>query len=116
MVLFTSLVLGCENLALQWVPLSPPPHPVASKPAQQVELFTAHAPTRAYEEVGIIQVQRSGYAETSPGELLERLRSEAGMHGCDGLVITGYNAVGDRWATTGYRGTCVVYTLADHED
>jgi hypothetical protein len=38
------------------------------------------------------------------------------MHGCDALVITGYDAIGRRWTTITYRGTCLVYKLADDEE
>jgi hypothetical protein len=35
------------------------------------------------------------------------------MHGCDGLVITGYDTIGSHGSNMGYRGTCVVYKLSD---
>ena len=37
------------------------------------------------------------------------LRTKAGVHGCDAVVVTAFDAIGTKWSRMGYRGTCIVY-------
>ncbi len=106
------LAAGCAGVRTDWVPLSPPPHNVAPRPDEDVEIFTAGAPRRPYVEVGILEIQADRYDGTGPTEVLHMLRDEAAMRGCDGVVIIGQDSTTSRYRI-GYRGTCIVYKLSD---
>jgi hypothetical protein len=78
----------------------------------QIELFTAAAPSRAYRELGLIEGEGVG---DPPQLVLAKMRRYAAELGCDALVVTGSN---DRVVTTvrgfsdtlkGYRATCIAY-------
>lgn len=105
-----------------FMPLNPPPHPVKPRPPEEVQMFTASAPTRPYVEVGLITAGiASSYSGDGDFEILGVLRQEAGKRGCEGVIVTGENKLATGTAneitgvtvterTSGYRAVCIVFS------
>lgn len=56
-----------------------------------VQVFTDGRPSRAYEELGLIEVAKYGRADY--GRLIERARAEAARMGADAILVTRENRV-----------------------
>jgi len=115
------LLAGCGT-TIEFVPLNSPPHPLAMKAPEAVELFTTATPSKPYVEVGTIESRQQAYSGDDTATIYAKMRAEAGMRGCDGLVIIGsndatlvtgstYNGSGSVSSRTlkGYRATCIAY-------
>ena len=123
-LLLASAAAGC-GIDVQYVQTNTPPRAMSPRPAQQVEVFASARPKRSFQEVGLIEVQQEGANYDDAAEIIGRLREEAGLHGCDGLVMLGANDatsvsgsanqsggfVSSR-TLKGYRASCIVYTDA----
>jgi hypothetical protein len=116
-----ALVVGCGT-TIVFVPLNSPPHALAMRAPESVELFTTSIPTRPYVEVGTIESQQQAYSGDDTAAIYAKMRAEAGVRGCDALVITGSNDATIVSGTTtngsgsvssrtlkGYRATCIAY-------
>lgn len=102
----------------RFIATNPSPHPLASRPAGSVAVFTTGHPDVPYVEVGIIQGRQSSTVsfDEMPG-IIAAMRNDAGRAGCDALIINGASdkVVGDRHSTDtleGFWGACVVYMNA----
>jgi hypothetical protein len=104
---------GCST-SVRWMPTNTPPHTLAPRPPNQVELFSSGEPKRDFVEVGLIGVSKK-LGNQSEFDLLEDLRAEAGRRGCDAVLLNSENkeASGNAsWVTertNGFRAACVVY-------
>jgi len=110
------VALGACGTTSGFMPRNPPPHPLAAKAPDQVEIFTASKPTRDYVEIGILEsATASAMFGGGDFEMLKRLRLETAQHGCDGVIITDSSRVavasGDTASerTGSFRVACVVY-------
>jgi hypothetical protein len=99
-----------------WMPTNPPPRPLEAHSPDDVALFTATMPTRAFVEVGIISAAPG--MDSNDFEVLAQLRKEGGARGCDGLIVIGTNTntTGSSNAygitmreQTSFRAACIVY-------
>ena len=117
MRLFLGLALGLAacGTTIHQIATNPPPHPLAPRPAETVEVFTATQPQRPFVEVAYFEAQQESAASLDDqGAVFSKLRAQAGEAGCDGLIINGPNdsVVGDRRNVNtlrGYAATCIVY-------
>jgi uncharacterized lipoprotein YajG len=78
------------------------PRALAPRAVDAVLVFTTSMPERAYAEVGIVSSRVSTNPPQSRATLLEAIRAEAALQGCDGLIIAGGSAVMA-------EGTCIVF-------
>jgi hypothetical protein len=56
--------------------------------ADQVEVFTEGAPSRPYEEVGVIEVAAGELGNSHYGDLIQRARVRAADMGADAIIVT----------------------------
>ena len=112
------LVAAACGTTTRFIATNPAPHPIASRPAASVAVFTTGHPDVPYVEVGIIQGRQSSTVsfDEMPG-IIAAMRADAGKAGCDALIINGSSdkVVGDRHSTDtleGFWGACVVYMNA----
>jgi len=113
LALFALGLTACAKV--DYIPLNASPRPMAPRDPEKVIIFQTRRPDRPYVEVATIEV----VSPQSSGAAMERLRQEAGEHGCDALVLTGTKdsttiTATNRTVTStenrGYRGTCIVFT------
>jgi hypothetical protein len=111
------LCTGCGT-RLDFIRLNPPPKQLVQRPASEVEVFMTAKPTRDYVEIGMIESQQRAWQTDGPEVIFEKMRQEAGLQGCEGLIVNGSN---DGMVVSGsgnfisgstlkgYRATCIVY-------
>jgi hypothetical protein len=109
-VIVSSWLLTACGTSISFIPSKHAPSPPA-RAAHQVEIRTV-PPARAYEQLGIIEVQQeSAFSSDDSHTMLVEMRAEAGRRGCDVLLVQGNNdAVVGENTLEGYRGACLVYT------
>jgi hypothetical protein len=90
----STLLMGC-TVANQYTALREPPHPLVSRPASEIEIFSSSAPGRAHVDLGLIYVRVLGGWDAQ----IHAMREAASEHGCDALALSG-----------GWGATCIVYT------
>jgi hypothetical protein len=104
---------------IEYTPTNTAPRPMTARAPEQVEVFNASKPTKAFVEVGVLEAQQqSAYSRDNSSAIMAKLRKEAGDRGCDGVIVNGSNdaTVGSTYEGTGstdtlkgYRATCIVY-------
>ncbi len=110
-----ALAAGCGT-AIQTTVINRAPHPMAPRPIESVELFSAGPPARPHIDVAYFEAEaESGASFDGTPEFITKLRNNAAAHGCDGLVLgtsTNHSDGGGRYATNihGITATCIVYT------
>lgn len=108
-------ILAACGTAIQQTGINVPPHAMAARPPESVEVFTSGVPARAHVDVAMLQAQQqSSFSQDGTAAMIAELRVTAAAMGCDGLVITGPNdaVLSDRAGTVtlhGLTGTCIVY-------
>lgn len=101
---------------------NPPPRPLRSRAAAEVELIEvqadqgSQAPARPHVEVGLIEVLDDGWSAADQAAMREALRRRAADIGCDAVALLGpidwiYTVESSRSSRVrrGYRGVCLVY-------
>jgi hypothetical protein len=115
-----ALVLAAAcGTTTRFTPTNPSPHAMQPKPAEAVHVYTSGPPQIAYVEVGIIQSRQSSEFSTHEmPEVIQKMRTEAGRIGCDGVIINGPNNEtrnslwledNDVHTLEGFWGACIVY-------
>lgn len=109
---------GCGT-SHRFVQVAAPPHQLLTRSPSQVAVFRSDRPKRPYREIGIIESQQeSRFSEDNAQAIIDKMRTYAGMRGCDALVIlashdaTGVSASSSNTSSKtdlGYRGACLVY-------
>ena len=93
--------------SVEWFALNPPPHAMTPRAPESVEVLASSGPYRSHVDVGWLETSFTD--ETA----LHRLRTEAGVRGCDAIFVdltaaaTGMHGNVD--PVRFLRGTCVVY-------
>ncbi len=120
---FLLVALAACGTTTRFVATNPSPHPLAARPALEVDVYTTGVPQVSYVEVGIIQTRQSSDFSTKdmPG-IISDMRSEAGKIGCDGVIINGAAdkhedstvITNDSYSSShstleGFWGACIVY-------
>ena len=118
-LLLLAVATGCGT-HVAFLPTNSPPHALAAKDPDSVQIFTTSRPDRSFVEVGIVESQQeSMYSTASEQDVFRELRAEGARHGCDGLVLLGsmdrvgasVNQYGGAAKTLrGYRATCIVWS------
>ncbi|MFT3695725.1 MAG: hypothetical protein QM831_21490 [Kofleriaceae bacterium] len=94
------LLAGCASVGpngnVNFETLNPPPHPMAPRAPQQVEIFEEAPPPRPHVDVGTFQIVQWG--GPSPTDF----RVAGANYGCDGVVLHEHRDSTD--------GVCIVYT------
>lgn len=85
LVVFAS---GCVTASVETTRLNTPPHPLVSRPARTVELYSSSAPTRPHVDVALLRAKRANVATDTP-RMVQWLVERAGQLGCDALFISG---------------------------
>lgn len=105
-------LIACAKV--DYIPLNAAPHAMAPRPPEKVAMFQTVLPDRPYVEVANIEVQSASDAAS----VMDRLRQEAGEHGCEGLIligtkdsttITANRNMVTSTQNTGFRATCIVF-------
>jgi hypothetical protein len=91
---------------IQYTQTNAPPHAMAARPPESVEVAHIAPNDRRFVETGTID--ETGYWGGGTEHADQLLRQKAAEVGCDALVIQGYVQGGAR-----YRGICLAY-LPDH--
>ena len=115
-LLITTLTLlsGCGT-QIREIRTNPPPRALTPRPATAVEVYTGHAPERAFVEIAYLEAQQESPASRdTPADIFARLQERAGAIGCDAIYITAPNnrvveAVAGAQTLLGYSATCLVY-------
>jgi hypothetical protein len=115
---FVALLTGCFSYARPTtiVATNPPPHSLWPRPPNEVAVVST-PPARPFIEVGLVEGYPTHHEGNAPASIVASMRSAAGRHGCDVLMITGANNIVDgwtyfTWTTLGYHGACLVFTDA----
>jgi hypothetical protein len=118
LLLCVALLTGCGSYSRQTtiVATNPPPHSLQPRPPNEVAIVST-PPPRPFIEVGLVDGHPPSAEENEPASILASMRSAAGRHGCDALMITGANNIvhGSQyftWTDLGYHGACLVFTDA----
>ena len=115
LALALTLGLAACGTTIHQIPTNSPPHALAPRPPETVEVFTATPPPRPYVEIAFFEAQpASQLSFDDANAVFAKLRAQAAETGCDGLIITGPSdrVVGDRHQVDtlhGFAGTCIVY-------
>ena len=117
MRLMLALALGLTacGTTIHQISTNAPPHQLAARPPESVEVFTATQPPRPFVEVAYFEAQQESQISLDDSNaVFAKLRQQAGQAGCDGIIINGPNdsVVGDRRNVStlhGFAATCIVY-------
>ena len=103
------LAAGCYPYS-GYVSVVPAPRQLQIRGPLQVHTFLVTPPARPHVDIGMLWASS---ADTTVDQLIVVLRTTAGQHGCDALVITSLN-VGRHGLSTAGRidGSCEIYTDA----
>ncbi len=96
------LVCPACGVDIAYTPSNPPPHAMAARAPESVEIHRLAPNDRRFVEVGVLDL--TGYWGDGPERADSLLREKAANLGCDALVIQGYVQHGAR-----YRAICIVY-------
>jgi hypothetical protein len=117
-VLAVALV-GCAETTVTYTPLNAPPHELAARRPEQVQVFSSTPPERPHVDVGLISVQEGTGGIETPATLIWALRKSGGEKGCDALLLappSSSTKPTDLFATERlfqvYSATCIVYRSA----
>ncbi|WNG51182.1 hypothetical protein F0U60_48910 [Archangium minus] len=122
LLLLAATITGCGT-RVAYMPTNTPPRMMQPRSANSVQVFTATKPERPFVEVGLIETQQESiYSVDNETTVFTRLREEAALRGCDGLVLLGSNDGVEIVGTggmngghtsgrtlRGYRGTCIMW-------
>ncbi len=118
-IFFLTLLAAACGTKVDYSPTNTPPRPMVARAPEQVEVFNASKPTKAFVEVAVLEAQQSSvYSVDNTNAIMTKLRKEAGDRGCDALIVNGqnnavvgstYDGNGSTDTLKGYRATCVVY-------
>jgi len=94
----------------EYIPVVPAPRQLQWRAAAQVQAFLVTPPARPHVDIGMLQA--IAYDKTVE-QMIALLRTTAGQHGCDALVVTSLH-VSPRGLSTlaSIDGSCEVYTDA----
>ncbi len=96
--LMVASLCGC-SVSVSYLQTNLPPHPLAAKSSDAVDVLTI-PPGRKYVEIGTIQTELVGFA--SHENVVAAVKQEAANRGCDALVRI-------RSVHT-FAAACIVYT------
>ena len=103
----TFLLTGCAAQVF-YTQVLPPPHAVAPRRVEDVQVFVVTPPTAPHVNVGLFQVTGGMDAMDSNAQVA-RLRAEAAARGCDAVVITAIEHQSSKDTRANVQGSCVVY-------
>jgi hypothetical protein len=116
-----SALAGC-GISTYTTLLRQPPHAVAPRNPEAVEIFAAGPPTRPHVDLAFLEADEdTGTGAEGSGPIIAKLRARAGQLGCDALVLGAPFSRIDSFTTTlsgvatdrrGLAATCIVYTSA----
>lgn len=105
LVLGSVVLTGC-SVSSSFVRANEPPHTLAPRPDDAVEIFVSGPPQRPFIDLGMIRA--SSYCDSmyNPGRqaVLDEIRHRAALQGCDGVILSR----GGPGACAG-SGICIVY-------
>jgi hypothetical protein len=107
---------GCAP-AVYYTPLVAPPHPLAPRPVEKVDVYLVTPPARPHVDVGIVQVVLWGEVDGQNvvDTLLGLIKEKAAEVGCDAVLVTSIDRQGrpapHSAAPDGpsIQGSCVAY-------
>lgn len=109
-VLVPFVFAACMAGGHSYTPLRDPPWPLTPRTGDKVAVL-ASRPSSPVIELGLLEVRAATGMNRS--DVIAALRREAGLVGCDAIVITGgieeTDVRGFASEGFGYRATCVVY-------
>jgi hypothetical protein len=108
---------GCAHHAVHYTPLFAPPHPLAPRPVEKVELYLATPPARPHVDVGMLQVEMYAFPndKTAPAivqQMFALLKQKAAQVGCDAVLVTSIDRHASRHHSPSVQASCVVYNDA----
>jgi hypothetical protein len=119
LILSIPVLVGCGTF-VDFTPLNDPPHPLARRTPESVEVLSSGAPTRRHVDVAVVEVEQThSLNEQGTGLMIRRMRDQAAAIGCDAIVLGGATdhqgaQPGSGWdlvdpGSTKRQATCVVY-------
>ena len=107
---------GCVGATVETTRLNEAPHPLVSRPAQSVEIYSSAPPTRPHVDVALLRADQGNYEADTP-RMVQALAERAGQLGCDALFISGASeragAPGSAYlfdpGSRALLGTCIAY-------
>lgn len=108
------LAAGCFGVlapTATFVQLNAPPHALAPRPLDSVELFSGSAPPRPFVEIGLVDSEAHTTWEQDTALLMHKLRERAALAGCDALynLRSHDRPFGDAGVFRGFQASCIVY-------
>ena len=101
------LLAGCPA-QVYYTGLLAPPHPLAPRRPEDVELLVVTPPARPHTDIGLYQIVAGSDADDS-GAMIRRLRAEAAARGCDAILLTSIDNQASKYAASNIQASCVVY-------
>ena len=86
-------LFGCD-IVVDTTPLNEPPHALAPRSKEAVEVFSSVLPSRPHQDIALIQAEDV----KDVAVVIDAMRARAGEMGCDAIFISGLN---QRPAATG---------------
>ena len=99
------LAAGCGPW-VEYTPVIPAPRQLQVRGAGQVQIVLITPPARPHVDIGLLRVGWSNTDEDTLERHMELLRTAAGQHGCDVVVVT---RIVDRLPGS-IEGSCEVFT------
>jgi hypothetical protein len=103
------LLSGCPA-EVYYTQLLAPPHPLAPRRAEDVQVLVVTPPSAPHVDIGLFQVT-SGVDATDSNAMVARLRAEAAARGCDAVLITSIDHQAPKDARPNVQGSCVVFDV-----
>jgi hypothetical protein len=99
------LVIGLAGCAagtyIYPITIQPPPHAMAPRPPQSVEVYSSGRPERPFVDVAYLEAAVNSYEGLD--NVVGDLRTRAAAMGCDGIIFNG------RDAKLQFAATCIVF-------
>lgn len=111
MALLTVGCFGAFAPTATFLPLNAPPHALAPRPMESVEMFSGGMPPRPFVEIGLVESEAHKTWEQDTDLLMRKLRERAAMAGCDALynVHSHDRPFGNAGVFRGFQASCIVY-------
>jgi hypothetical protein len=115
-VTVVAVMAGCATAnRIEYTPVNPAPRSLKRRPLESVGVFVGAPPDRPHVDVGVFEVYQGDTASgagRSTSEMLETVKKNSALLGCDAIHVFGIDVVGHRHgnSTRVVRAVCEVYT------
>jgi hypothetical protein len=107
-IVFGGLLLAGCPAQVYYTGLLAPPHPLAPRRPEDVELLVVTPPARPHTNIGLYQIVAGSDTDDSAA-MIQRLRTEAAARGCDAILVTSIDNQASKYTASNVQASCVVY-------